>query len=97
VHWLPLAALAYNNRVHALTGVTPLFTEQGFYCSTEATVRAILASGSIPDVPDAKAGAEMLVELWAAIEQRVKEVTTTQRKYADRPTKPREFEVGDMV
>jgi hypothetical protein len=38
-----------------------------------------------------------LAELWAAIEQRWKEVTTTQRKYADRHTKPREFAVGDMV
>ncbi len=48
-------------------------------------------------MPDAKAQAEKLVELWAAIEQRWKEVTATQRKYADRCTKPREFAVGDMV
>jgi hypothetical protein len=40
---------------------------------------------------------EKLVELGAAIEQRWKVVTTTQRKYADRRTKPSEFEVGDMV
>jgi hypothetical protein len=97
VHWLPLAEFAYNNSVHASTGVTPFFTEKGFHPSIEATVQANLANRSVPDVPDAKAQAEKLVELRAAIEQHWKEVTATQWKYADRRTKPREFEVGDMV
>ncbi len=97
MHWLPLAEFAYNNSVHASTGVTPFFAEKGFHPSIEATVRAIPADGSVPDVPDDKARAEKLVELWAAIEQRWKEVTATQQKYTDRCTKPREFEVGDMV
>ncbi len=60
-------------------------------------MQAIPADGTVQDVPDAKARAEQLVELRTAIEQRWKEVTATQRKYADRRTKPREFEVGDMV
>jgi hypothetical protein len=97
VHWLPLAEFAYNNSIHASIGITPFFAEQGFHPSIEATVRAIPADRSVPDVPDAKARAEKLVELWAAIEQRWKKVTATQRKYADRCTKPREFEVGDKV
>jgi hypothetical protein len=48
-------------------------------------------------MPAAKAQAEKLVELLPAIEQRWKEVTVTLWKYADRRTKPRTFEVGDMV
>jgi hypothetical protein len=48
-------------------------------------------------VPDAKARAEKLVELRAAIEQHWKEVTATQRKYTNRRTKSRELEVGDTV
>jgi transposase InsO family protein len=97
VHWLPLAEFAYNSSVHASTGVTPYFAENGFHPSIEATVRAILADGSVPDVPNVKARAEKLVELRAAIEQRWKAVTATQWKYANRRTKPREFEVGNMV
>ncbi len=37
------------------------------------------------------------MELRAAIEQHLKEVTATQQKYAIRRTKPRKFKVGDMV
>ncbi len=97
VHWLPLAEFAYNNSVHASTGVTPFYAEKGFHPSVEATVQAIPADGSVPDVPDARARADQLVELRAAIEQCWKEVTATQRKYADRHTKPCQFAVGDMV
>ncbi len=97
VYWLPLAEFAYNNSVHASTGVTPLYTEKGFHPSIEATVEAIPADKTVPDVPDAKARAKRLVELRTAIEQRWKEVTATQRKYADRRTIPHEFAVGDMV
>ncbi len=97
VYWLPLAEFAYNNSVHASTGVTPFYAEKGFNPSIEATVQTIPTDGTVPDVPDAKTRAERLVELRTAIEQRWKEVTVTQRKYADRRTKPREFEVGDMV
>jgi transposase InsO family protein len=97
VYWLPLAEFAYNNSVHASTGVTPFYAEKGFHPSIEATVQAIPADGTFLDVPDAKARAEQLVELRTAIEQRWKKVTATQRKYADRRTKPHEFEVGDMV
>jgi hypothetical protein len=61
LHWLPLAEFAYNNSVHASTGVTLFFTENGFHLSIKATVGAILADGSVPDVPDAKAWAEKLV------------------------------------
>jgi hypothetical protein len=63
VHWLTLAKFAYNNSVHASTGVTPFFAEKCFYLSLKATVWAIPADGSVPDVPDAKAQAEKLVEL----------------------------------
>ncbi len=97
VYWLPLAEFAYNNSVHATTSVTPFFTEKGFHLSIEATVQAIPADGTILDVPDVKARAKRLVELPTAIEQRWKEITVTQRKYADRRTKPGEFEVSDMV
>jgi hypothetical protein len=97
VHWLLLVKIAYNNSVHASTGVMPFFTIKGFHPSIEATFRAITADRSVPDVPDAKAWAEKLVELWAAIEQCWKEVTATQRKYSDRSIKPRELKVSDMV
>jgi hypothetical protein len=80
VHRLPLTELAYNNSIHASTGITLFFAGKGFHRSIEATVRAILADGSVRDVPDAKAQAEKLVELRAAIEQRWKEVIVTQRK-----------------
>ncbi len=67
VHWLPLAEFAFNNSVHASTGVTPFFTEKGFHPRIEATVRAIPADRFVPDMPDEKARAEKLVELQAAI------------------------------
>jgi hypothetical protein len=70
VYWLPLAGFAYSNSVHASTGVTPFYAEKGFHPGIEATVQAIPADGTVPDVPDAKARAERLVELRTAIEQR---------------------------
>jgi hypothetical protein len=97
VTWLPLAELAYNNSVHASTGVTPFYAERMVHPSIEEALRVIPADGSVPDVPNAKARAEQMVELRAFLEKRWREATATQRKYADRHTKPREFAVGDMV
>ncbi len=62
MRWLPLAKFAYNNSIHASTGATPFFAEKSFHPSIEATVRAILADGSILDVSDAGAQEEKLVE-----------------------------------
>ncbi len=97
VHWLPLAVFTYNNNVHALTGIMLFFVKKCFHPSIEATVRAIPANRSIPNVTNAKAKAEKLVELQAAIEQHLKEVTTAQRKYTYRRTKRRKFEVSNIV
>ncbi len=73
----------------------PFFAKKGFNPSIEATDLAIPADRFDLDMPDAKARAEKLVELWAVIEQCWKEVTTTQWKYAERHTQPSEFKVGD--
>jgi hypothetical protein len=97
VHWLPLAEIAYNNSVHASTSITLFFADKGFHPSVETTIKAIVANRFVLDVPDAKAGAEKLVELWAAIEQHWNEAIATQLKYTDRRTKRREFEVSDIV
>ncbi len=97
VTWLPLAEFAYNNSVHASTGVTPFYAEQMVHPSIEEAVRDAPVDGSVPDVPDAKARAEQMVELRAFLEKRWREATATQRKYADRRSKLREFAVGDMV
>jgi hypothetical protein len=88
VHRLPLAEFAYNNNIHASTSVTLFFAEKGSHPRIEATVWAVPADGYVPDVPDAKAKAEKLMELCTAIKQCWKEVTATQRKYADSHTKP---------
>jgi hypothetical protein len=69
VHWPLLAKFAYNNSIHASTDVTPFFAEQGFNPNIEATVWAIPADRSVPDVDNAKAQVETWVELQAAIEQ----------------------------
>jgi hypothetical protein len=97
VTWLPLSEFAYNHSVHASTGVTPFYAERMVHPSIEEAVHDVPADGSVPDVPDAKARAEQMVELRALLEKRWREATATQRKYADRRTKPREFAVGEMV
>jgi hypothetical protein len=97
VHWLPLAKFAYNNSIRSSTGAILFFTEKSCHLSIEATFQAILSDRSVPDQSDAKAQAEKLVELLAAIGQCWKAVTVTQQKYADRCTKPRMFEVSDTV
>jgi hypothetical protein len=58
MYWLHLTEFAYNNSVHALIGVMPLFVEKGFHSSIETTVWAIAANRSVSDVPDVKAWAE---------------------------------------
>jgi hypothetical protein len=68
-----------------------------FNPSIEDTVRGIQADGSVPNVPDTRAWAEKLVELWAAIEQHWKAITATQQKYASSHMKPCVFEVSDRV
>jgi hypothetical protein len=69
VHWLLLAEFAYNKSIHPYTSVMQFFAEKSFHPSIEATVWAIPAGGSGPEVPDGKARAEKLVELQAAIKQ----------------------------
>jgi hypothetical protein len=38
VHWLLLAKFAYNNSIHASTGITLFFAEKSFHPSIETTV-----------------------------------------------------------
>jgi hypothetical protein len=97
VTWLPLAEFAHNNSVHTSTGVTPFYAERMVHPNIEEAVREIPTDGSVPDVPDAKARAEQMVELRVFLEKCWQEATATQRKYADRRLKPRQFALGDMV
>jgi hypothetical protein len=75
----------------------PFYAERMVHPNIEEAVREILADGSVPDVPDAKARADQMVELCTLLERRWREATATQRKYANRRTKPSKFAVGDMV
>ncbi len=70
VSWLPLAEFAYNNNHHASTSVMPFYAERMVYPNIEEAVRKIPADRSVPDVPDAKARAEQIVELRAFLEKR---------------------------
>jgi hypothetical protein len=97
VHWLPLAKFAYNNSVHASTGLTPFYAEKAHHPWMSECIREVPADGSVPDVPIARARAQRVLEIRAVLAKRWKEATATQRKYADRCTKPREFTLGDMV
>jgi hypothetical protein len=97
VHWLPLAKFAYNTSVHALTGLTPFYAAKAHHPEMSECIREVPADGSVPDVPDARARAQRVLEICVVLEKRWKEATATQRKYTDRRTKPQEFAVGDMV
>jgi hypothetical protein len=94
---LPRAQFAYNNNIYVSTGVTKFFAENGFHPSIEATIHDVPVGRSVLDVPDAKAQAERLAEFRAAVEQRWRMVSATQQKYADRRTKPHEFQADDVV
>jgi hypothetical protein len=61
VYWLPLAAFAYNNNVHASIGVMPFYAEKDFHPSIVATVRAILPDRTVQELPDVRAQANQLV------------------------------------
>jgi hypothetical protein len=60
---LPLAEFVYNNIVHASTGVTLFYAEPMVHPSIEEVIRNFPANRSVPDVPEAKARAEQMVEL----------------------------------
>jgi hypothetical protein len=77
VHWLPLAEFAYNNSVHAFIGLLPFYAAKGIQHSIKAAMQVFPAYGSVPDVPNIRACAKQLMELWAAVKQRWKEATTT--------------------
>jgi hypothetical protein len=74
-----------------------LSAKKGCKSSIEVTVWAITANRSVPYVPDVKARAGTLVELWASMKQHWKEVTMGQQKYIDRRTKPHKSGMGEMV
>ncbi len=60
-------------------------------------IREVPADGSVPDVPDARARAQRVLEIRAVLEKRWKEATATKRKYADRCTKPQDLAMANMV
>jgi hypothetical protein len=97
VHWLPLAKFAYNNSIHASTGLTPFYAEKAHHPELSECIREVQADCSVPDVPDTCARAQKVLEISAVLERRWNKATAIQRKYADRHTKPRDFAVSDMV
>jgi hypothetical protein len=96
-HWQLAAEFAYNKSVHALSGVMQFYSLGDFHPRLEDTLRAVPGDSLVPDVPPAKEGAEELVKLRVALEQRWSEAVAMQQEYSNRRTKPSEFAVGNMV
>jgi hypothetical protein len=65
LHWLHLTEFTCNNSVHASTSTTLFYSEKSFHPSIKAIIQAIPAYRQLPDVPDAEAQAEWLIELTA--------------------------------
>jgi hypothetical protein len=97
VRWLPQAEFAYNNSVHASMGLTPFYAEKTHHPGLSECIQEVPIDGSVPNVSDARARAQKVIEIRAVLEKRWKEATATQQKYADKRMKPRESAVGDMV
>jgi hypothetical protein len=97
VRWLPLAGLAYNNSVHALTGLMLFYAKKAQRPEMLECIREVPADSSVLNVVDARARAQRVLQTCAVLKKRRKEATATQRKYANRRTEPLEFAVGDMV
>ena len=96
VQWLPMAEFAYNNAVHASTGVTPFFAMMGRHLRIEEELDQKLKRG-VPDVPAARERAEQLREMRTQLQARWKEAVQTQARYHDAKSKPRFYRAGDMV
>ncbi len=80
VHWLPLGKYAYDNSVHASTGLTTFYAEKAHHPEMSECIMRVLADGLVPDVTDARARAQRVLEICAASEKRWKEATALQWK-----------------
>ena len=91
-----MAEFAYNNAVHASTGVTPFFAMMGRHPRIEEELDQKLKR-EVPDVPAARERAEQLREMRTQLQARWKEAVQAQARYHDAKSKPRSYRAGDMV
>jgi hypothetical protein len=93
VQWLPTAEFAYNNSVHASTGLTPFFANTGH---NPALYPKTTTSSKEP-VPEVTARVKHIHRIRGVLERQLARSAAYQAKYYDQRHQPMSFAVGQHV
>ena len=85
-----MGEFAYNNSIHASTGVTPFFAIHGFH----PCIEDYISEGTELNIPAAKDRMEPVLVMRKELEARWQEAVKMQAIYYNKKRTPRNYAVG---
>jgi hypothetical protein len=92
--WISIAEFAYNDSVHATTGITPFRANQGMDPRSANWPTMALGEGESPMAEDL---ASKVLSLQAECKRKIIAANAYQKEYADKKRLPIPFKIGDKV